>query len=709
MHLTPSCIRVIFTYCCNSALGKKRAPRKEEKTVLRRSEKTRPPRSKRPEPVEAEWRQGPRPAAMDARALIKRVLESSRDIEVALDRTERAASKLLTASASRSRRKHLDTTGLHAGHGGGGNEQGGTPDLGAASTPGRQQESFSIISPPAASPVTPSPSRGKMSTRRQLRQLLQKSHKKLKYIIAAQREDIEALRNALAHASGEVPAPRKASPRDKGNRPAVLKKAIHVRPPDGSLLFQKPDMKATQASDANTIENKFKTPTRLENGRGAKTSRRQRVIALLKNHRRLSLRVSALRDETDSEEAIAKLLTQIADVVKALRSLNIEIPEHLNPTVSANGKTKANPQSSGKPTDLELPTDELAARSAETKASSTPKKMKESLPSPGSRRFEYLFARIMAGPSPNPDSTLRCSETAAQAPLATSLKMNANPAEGSGTIVSSPTVSKGFSTPKRRRRRPGGKTVSLKTDASPKGSSPVSPRNPTPGSRKRARKQRQHENMNSVNPNDDIAEAAVLSATLAENTMGSPSPNNHGSLLEHFERLGLESSAHRSASDIFNDSPDQKSSSPTIDADRIEPGSSPAAPRRLFVCTPPRLRDALASCGLSSSEKAKRAVDQNVTNSGEGFGLPFPAMSPILEPVDRSAVFDEHDDLEDLHVVKTLDMFSASKRRRKSGIPSPSLYRRHRTIQQGVRRNATASPKLGNRVNLRNSLRLARK
>ena len=29
-------------------------------------------------------------------------------------------------------------------------------------------------------------------------------------------------------------------------------------------------------------------------------------------------------------------------------------------------------------------------------------------------------------------------------------------------------------------------------------------------------------------------------------------------------------------------------------------------------------------------------------------GSPFPPMSPILEPVDRSVIFDEHEDLEDL-------------------------------------------------------------
>ena len=89
-------------------------------------------------------------------------------------------------------------------------------------------------------------------------------------------------------------------------------------------------------------------------------------------------------------------------------------------------------------------------------------------------------------------------------------------------------------------------------------------------------------------------------------------------------------------------------------------------------------------------------------------------MSPILEPVDRSAIFDEHEDLEDLHVVKTLDMFSASKQRRKAradGIrgtrPSPAY--RPRRARHGLLGRTLQSPKLGNRVNLRNSLSLARK
>ena len=101
--------------------------------------------------------------------------------------------------------------------------------------------------------------------------------------------------------------------------------------------------------------------------------------------------------------------------------------------------------------------------------------------------------------------------------------------------------------------------------------------------------------------------------------------------------------------------------------------------------------------------------------SAEGMvGSPFPPMSPILEPVDRSHIFDEHEDLEDLHVVKTLDMISASKQRQKKGggdgtRPSPSMHRRHRRAQQGGFGRTALSPKLGNRMNLRNSLRLARK
>ena len=99
-----------------------------------------------------------------------------------------------------------------------------------------------------------------------------------------------------------------------------------------------------QAQGKADTAHHFKTPPRPRAKKsGASQSRRAKIISLLKRHRRLSLQLSAqtafasARDADVNQDSIT---SDIADVVKQLNDLSVQIPEHL--------QTKANPQSSGK-------------------------------------------------------------------------------------------------------------------------------------------------------------------------------------------------------------------------------------------------------------------------------------------------------------------------------------------------------------------------
>ena len=84
-------------------------------------------------------------------------------------------------------------------------------------------------------------------------------------------------------------------------------------------------------------------------------------------------------------------------------------------------------------------------------------------------------------------------------------------------------------------------------------------------------------------------------------------------------------------------------------------GSIDQIPPRMFVRTPNRTGGQLQSVAAEEVEHGDAMV-----------GSPFPPMSPILEPMDRSGVYAEEeteDLMSDFHVVKTLSMFGSSESR----------------------------------------------
>lgn len=729
----------------------------------------------------------PRASPRDAIAaddLVRRIEEASHKIQRVVDRTERAASKMLLASAVRKRRQHaLRLQRQQQQHEGGGhraaqsgaNQQGGTPQTlaSAAASPSgppvpcaedtlASSARLDSLTSPArtSSDASPSesmsPASARPSTRAQLQQLLQKSHRQLKGLIAAQRHDILNLAKALEE--------------DKSLRTLSVKTSTTAHAAS-TLDAVAPQSNVTQTQGKADTVNHFKTPPRPRAKKsGASQSRRAKIISLLKRHRRLSLQLSAqtasdsARDAGVNQESIT---SDIADVVKQLNDLSVKIPEHL--------QTKANPQSSGKCRALEsspskgsgLASSEPSAPSvkaslknremkpfcdatttedrmpfsldeSKTPSRTIPIERTNAMPPPQSnpppKRFEYLFARIMAGPSPHRSPGAVCAANATLMTESTSTVPISTP-EKTCNETSCPD---GYTTPKRQcRRTRRGSKGSARVRSSAARQAPdtatqhgekeqedrLSPRNPTPGSRKRAR------------ASEDIGSAhgLVQPEHQPQGFAFSPSSNSHcdndsgrKSLTGHFESLGLVDSPNLFAgqdgvSNMVSPGESQVlSSTPTPSfppSSKTDLDQSPAAPRRLFVRTPPRVREGNRSASVSASDNSRPHQQTTVRESAQGLvPLPFPPMSPILEPVDRSAIFDEHEDLEDLHVVKTLDMFSASKQRRKArsdGIrgtrPSPALRHRHRRARNGLLGRTLQSPKLGNRVNLRNSLSLARK
>ena len=535
-----------------------------------------------------------------------------------------------------------------------------------------------------------------------------------------------------------------------------------------------PQLNVMQAQGKADTAHHFKTPPRPRAKKsGASQSRRAKIISLLKRHRSLSLQLSAqtafasARDAGVNQDSIT---SDIADVVKQLNDLSVQIPEHL--------QTKANPQSSGKLRALEsspskaggpvrsrpsVPPAKAALRNgdirpfhdATTTEGSVPSHLGESKtpsrtmpiertntvpstqPNAPSKRFEYLFARIMAGPSPRRSTGAVCAANAPLMTEATSTVPISTPERTSTEacpIEGTHSDSDGYTTPKRQRRRIRREPKSatrVRSSANGQASDTtaqyggkeqenrLSPRNPSPGSRKRAR------------ANDDIGSAQGLAQpqNQPQSFPFSPSSNPHcgpgserKSLAGQFESLGLVGSPNLFAG-LDGVSNMVSPSGLKCCLPRPRPRFCPR-PKQVWIILPlPRGAFSYArhhvckgnrSTRVRASDNSTPHQQATVRESEEGVvPLPSPPMSPILEPVDRSAIFDEHEDLEDLHVVKTLDMFSASKQRRKLGRTASAA----RAPPQHIASSGTAwpawqdttKPKVGNRVNLRNSLSLARK
>ena len=239
--------------------------------------------------------------------LVRRIEEASHKIQCVVDRTERAASKMLLASAVRKRRQHklrLQQQQQHEGGGpettqSGANQQGGTPQAlasAAASPSGAPMpcaEESPMSSAQFASPASPartlsdaspsanmSPASARSSTRAQLQQLLQKSHRQLKGLIAAQRHDILVLAKALEE--------------DKTTLRTSSAKTTTTADAAPALDAAAPELNVMQAQGKADTAHHFKTPPRPRAKKsGASQSRRAKIISLLKRHRSLSLQLSA--------------------------------------------------------------------------------------------------------------------------------------------------------------------------------------------------------------------------------------------------------------------------------------------------------------------------------------------------------------------------------------------------------------------------------
>ena len=108
-------------------------------------------------------------------------------------------------------------------------------------------------------------------------------------------------------------------------------------------------------------------------------------------------------------------------------------------------------------------------------------------------------------------------------------------------------------------------------------------------------------------------------------------------------------------------------------------GSIDQIPPRMFVRTPSRAGGQLQSVAAEEVQHGDAMV-----------GSPFPPMSPILEPMDRSGVYAEEeteDLMSDFHVVKTLSMFGGE-----DGIRSSESRSSNRSISQQEHRSSVERP-----------------
>ena len=110
-----------------------------------------------------------------------------------------------------------------------------------------------------------------------------------------------------------------------------------------------------------------------------------------------------------------------------------------------------------------------------------------------------------------------------------------------------------------------------------------------------------------------------------------------------------------SVADLADDDQDNDQEDDQDDEISSMNGSIDQIPPRMFVRTPNRTGGQLQSVAAEEVEHGDAMV-----------GSPFPPMSPILEPMDRSGVYAEEeteDLMSDFHVVKTLSMFGSSESR----------------------------------------------
>jgi hypothetical protein len=579
-----------------------------------------------------------------------------------------------------------------------------------------------------------------------LRKILHHSHARFKKLILAQHQEIVALRKFFRSKKNSqlppktfsnAPTPSSSSLRSSPKAAITVKRGTtptnYLVPttPEEAAISSLPKPTIDAPKEASTNSETFTTPSSSANAlkeerkQQREQSLRKRVIDLLKRHHVLSSRLTGKNTSEDSST-----LVELRSITARLGDLGINVP--------LTGPRK-----------LEQAQEEgLNSPNLESVEEKSSKTVGEE-----SKHFEYLFAKIMSGP----------------------VKTK---------------VDNSLSPPGRRRAKIGcshaNKSLAINQTVTPPRNTNSSPRNSTPGSRKRAR----------ITARDDIdlfTSPELATMKTPERNVFIPSMMCLSSPSSSYE-LNNETNVEEEYHEKFNkltrhNKPD--------DTKQKQQETTNSTPPRLFVMTPPRhnmnkdsgtkgqkIGHAIHPSSMSSSSNyfSTEISNINVLKSNEMdnhqhhqqehnsveqledamVGSPFPPMSPILEPVDRSGVFASDDIMSDLHVVKTLSMIGGSNKdspkqqkltRLLSSPPINGLlssqqnHRRHQQLSQQQRAHARKtsrrasssipfvdarprqrsnepigttnggipwvrrirSPKLNNKINLRNSIRLARK
>jgi hypothetical protein len=539
----------------------------------------------------------------------------------------------------------------------------------------------------------------------EVRGLLTRTNGSLKQIFRSQREGVRSL--ALLCGVDEKSLPQFLL-RKKAIPSFVDSVALSNAPSPGSTA---PELAQTTVSGS-----KYVTPTRAR--------RRKKVVSLLKIHRCI---LGGLGKCVASERAA--LLADLENVARALSNLGVSVDGHAQPTEAITSARRETPPRVERADNLGSP--------AQIKKEAS-----------NAKGFEYLFAKIMAGPSL---SEMAIASKASGG--AGSHKNSYNPRTYTSTKKSSIT---------------NASLASERQLVSPQKVSNESRKTP-PGSRKRRRRRRRRRQRSSPvkvydspsalsdasSDNDDIKKPPkkiidrrplprresdiddACNAMLAPNVSGlcpSGSKENQLDQLSMFSNLSLtpgrenqrtesdRATASRNEGDhrAHNDLKNMGHGSNVYQSNSAA-GGSPPSPKYVGV-TPARLNGKKRTTGMhgvgyrdcspSTSPAASHASAPGVPTIS-----PFPPMSPIMQALDRSALFASHDDFS---VVQNLDLLADHSPAR-AGHKSPQMQRsqciKGRRVQSPtVHRNKHAlsrkprirSPPLKNKINLKKSFSLAR-
>ena len=618
---------------------------------------------------------------------------------------------------------------------------------------------------PARRPINATPPRP-THTKKLIRNILHKSHSQFKHLILAQRKEIIALRKLLRAANTGTPTI---------TTPTTSNTNTTTTPPTASAA------PSTSTSVKSPVL--LKTPTRnvkqqqQRNSSQQAQTMRKRVISLLKRHRILSLRL------TGNEIKDTSTLSELRSITAGLADLGIQVP--------LTGPTHTTSPSSS----ITL------TGTPSTHASIHTKQTIED----DSKHFEFLFAKIMSGPSPiikQPEPKIISTSTSTSTSTTTSTTTSM---EDDASLAAAIEQQLFVSTPSPKRRKATVRSASHRSTPSlltmttpPRSNGRISPRNPTPGSRKRARIGRCNIELNSSNTSEgsDGGEGVAAAASsggrrggMQEDSVTSfvpqsmttsnyiPTTTLHFSSPSSSYEMETETETEMEQEEYNTNSPsqrrarkqrkqrkerkqrlgetrrrlDEEEKQEDGEQQRMNTTTQKDIPSRLFVRTPNRKKMTNTESSISNafipSDLSSTVTNVSHYSSTENdamiVGSPFPPMSPILEPVDRSGIFptDDADDIiSDLHVVKTLNMMGGAvpvvpvvanvanvlvPTRTLSGGRSPPVKARSRSHQRSptipfidarpkksstiplVRR--VRSPRLSNHQNLRSSIRLARK